>query len=205
MKPTFTVFLDLDGVLVDFINGMCHAHGREHPYNNEENFGAYSIEECWGIETSELWKVANEPEFWSSLDWLPDGRELYKNVIEAAGAENVTILTSGNHPSAAAGKVQWIHKHLPEVREQYLIGPQKSVCARSDAVLLDDNDQNVYNFRKAGGHALLVPREWNSKHQSASQDIPWRMRKKLTFVMYDIQTYHIDSAIRNHPIRRGFS
>lgn len=200
MKPTFTVFLDLDGVLVDFVNGMCLAHNRESPYTSENNLGNYKLEDCWGITASEFWSVATK-EFWSSLDWLPDGKELYQNIIESAGAENVTILTSGGHPDAAAGKVQWIQKHLPEIENRYLIGPDKSVCARADAVLLDDNDQNVLNFRKAGGHALLVPRAWNSKYKSAHQDIPWRMQKKITFVMYDIQTYYIESAVRNYTRR----
>ena len=71
-------------------------------------------------------------------------------------------------PLCVAGKVDWINTEIPrEMRRNFLIGPNKAIAARPDALLIDDHDQNVTDFRKAGGHAILMPRPWNSLHDMA--------------------------------------
>lgn len=39
--------------------------------------------------------------------------------------------------------------------------------AHHGAVLVDDSDHNCDQFRKAGGHVVLVPRRWNALHMNA--------------------------------------
>ena len=42
--------------------------------------------------------------------------------------------------------------------------PIKASVCQSKTLLIDDSDKNVDSFRKCGGHAVLVPRPWNSLH-----------------------------------------
>jgi 5'(3')-deoxyribonucleotidase len=78
----------------------------------------------------------------------------------------ICILTGPTKdPECLAGKYEWITTVLPPyLHRQYLIGPRKQFCAHPEALLIDDSDDNVKAFRGAGGHAILVPRPWNSLH-----------------------------------------
>lgn len=65
------------------------------------------------------------------------------------------------------GKIRWMHKHLPDYMvDNFLIGKPKYFCATKETLLIDDSDENVNLFRKAGGQAVLLPRPWNSAHDA---------------------------------------
>ena len=38
------------------------------------------------------------------------------------------------------------------------------LCAQAGALLIDDSDHNVIQFRNHGGQAILFPQIWNSNH-----------------------------------------
>jgi len=113
----------------------------------------------------------------TEADWLTLPRSLWAAVtpstqcdwlitrcVELVGSDNVCLLSAAtDSPECLAGKLEWIHTYLPSFfHKQYLIGGPKRFCAGLDALLIDDRDRNIEEFRDAGGHALLVPRPWNS-------------------------------------------
>jgi 5'(3')-deoxyribonucleotidase len=113
-------------------------------------------------------------EFWDSITrdiWatIPQSEEFYlllgycENLV---GQENICILTAPTiDPECVAGKLEFIHNHFPKwMHRQFLIGPRKQFCAHPEALLIDDADKNVDQFRAWGGNAILVPRPWNSLH-----------------------------------------
>jgi 5'(3')-deoxyribonucleotidase len=53
------------------------------------------------------------------------------------------------------------------------------MCARSDQLLIDDNDTNVERFRARGGRAILFPRPWNRNHE-LSGDPMSHLREELS-------------------------
>lgn len=155
--------LDLDGVLVDFVGGICRAHGQPNIYADGKNRGLYGMEEIMGLSATKFWEPANE-EFWASLDWMPDGREILAAAEEAFGANNVCLLTSPSlNVGATAGKVRWIYEHVPDYKRRFLIGAAKEFCAHDDAVLIDDYEVNIKKFAEHGGDVILVGRPWNSR------------------------------------------
>lgn len=159
--------LDLDGVLVDFVGGMCRAHGRPNPYDGNANAGGYDMHAMWGISANEFWAPADAA-FWHGLEMLPDGQRILSACVNRFGTDNVCLLTSPSlNEGATEGKVRWIYDHLPAFKRQFLIGAAKEFCAHSGAVLVDDYDKNVMKFREHGGRAILVPRQWNSLHLHA--------------------------------------
>lgn len=171
------IFLDLDDVLNQFtMQALAHVGCCV----NAESFDDFKPE--WGFD---IIKAANElhpckespytpASFWSMFsrdDWrnLPESAEfefLLRQSEALVGRENVCILTTPIlDPDCAAGKIEWIYNHCPKwLHRQYLIGPMKHMCARPDALLIDDSDKNVEAFRAHGGQAILVPRPWNSYH-----------------------------------------
>jgi hypothetical protein len=115
-----------------------------------------SKSEFWNSLTREVWATAPQSR---ELSWLLGMVEFF------VGKPNVCLLTSPTiDPECLAGKLEWIHANLPDfLHRQYLVGPPKHFCARPDTLLIDDNDKNCAAFREAGGHAILVPRPWNSR------------------------------------------
>lgn len=157
-------FLDLDGVLVDFVSGACKIHGIPIDYTQSENRGKWDIEQLMGISSSDFWKPL-EFDFWANLEWMSDGKEILKSVERTFGRDNIAILTSpSKNIGCASGKVVWLEKNMPEYARQYIISPVKHFCAGPKTVLIDDSDQNIKDFEWAGGKGILVPRPWNSLH-----------------------------------------
>lgn len=151
-------FVDLDGVLVDFIQGVCDKHKRSNPYVDSTVHG-YRIEKIWNMPLSEFWAPLDE-NFWETLPWMPDGQKIL-SLIEKS-FENVYLLTSASgDPRAAFGKYAWVDRHLTHYRDRLLIGHCKHICAGKDRVLFDDVEDNTIQFCNSGGIGVLVPRPWN--------------------------------------------
>jgi len=104
--------------------------------------------------------------FWAGVPKSLECDKLLGICARFVGKENVCILSSPTlDPDCLAGKLEWIKANMPKwMHRQYLIGPCKKFCARPDAVLIDDREKNVDEFRASGGHAIMMPRPWNSLH-----------------------------------------
>lgn len=185
MRPT-RIFLDLDDVCNRFTMYALRMVGC--PVDSW-SYRDFNPEWGWDIvkaaNTLHPTRKFTTADFWNSISrevWatVPESGEYDTLLCDSAslvGDENVCILSSPTlDPDCLAGKAEWIRKHIcPELRRQYLIGPRKYFCARPDALLIDDSDKNVREFRQHGGQAILMPRPWNSL---------WEIRNPLTYVQY---------------------
>ena len=178
MAKITKIFLDLDDTLNTFTMSALAEVGCPVGLFDFDKF-----DPSWGMD---IVRAANmlhgsrtfsKQEFWDSLShkfWrsVPPSKECWRiaeSCVQLVGQENVCILTAF-HPDfeqsyVASAKSQWIHDFLPRwMQSNFLIGPNKIPCADPGALLVDDSDKNVRGFRDAGGHAILVPRPWNTMH-----------------------------------------
>lgn len=162
------VYLDLDGVLVNFVSGINKCMGIP------ENTVA-SIRNWW-----EKYNVSFEQinsyctiDFWQNLAWLPDGKEILSVVLDKFPQPNIFLLTTPMPNSNSwAGKFKWIQKHLPLFTKQLIITmAPKALFAGPDILLIDDYDKNIEKFTMAGGKGCLVPRFSNKAHLQANQTV----------------------------------
>lgn len=171
MKPS-RIFLDLDDVLNCFtMSALRHVGCPVGIFDYSRFDPAWGWDIVAAANKLHPSRVFTEAGFWGAIRrefWasVPPSREL-SLVFQCAdyvGAENVCILSSPTlDPDCLAGKLEWIQRFLPKrYQRQYLIGPRKHFCARPDALLIDDRDQNVKDFIACGGQAILMPRPWNS-------------------------------------------
>ena len=118
------------------------------------------------LTIAEFWDKFDR-QFWLGLPKSPEFNLILEAAEAAVGLDNLCILTTPTlDPECAAAKVEWIYCNLPtRLHRQFFIGPRKSFCAHHQHLLIDDSDGNVNGFRKRGGHAILVPRPWNSNHR----------------------------------------
>ena len=161
------VFIDLDGVLTDFMTAAHEFHNI--PYSYDEYPYKVNERDCLPPDTSDLstrefWERLDYG-FWANLPWTEDGKAILGTIEAFVPKSKICILTSPPmNAEAVAGKVDWIKKNLPQYKRQFLVGPRKDFCASPDALLIDDANHNIDAFTKAGGAGFLVPRKWNRRH-----------------------------------------
>jgi len=170
-----TVFLDMDGVMVNFLGGLHRSLGvpydvNQYPYEK----GKWNmLTDIKGFDdvpaTFEQCNDACTRTFWANLEWMPDGVAILRAAERASGRKNIWLLTTPMpNTGSASGKIEWINKYLPWYSKKvFITTASKSVVAGPDTLLIDDKDENVNEFREAGGRGLLVPRPWNADYGMA--------------------------------------
>lgn len=161
------VYLDMDGVLVDFRRGVCEAFGRDDPSTN------WKFWENWEGVTTGMVNAKCNDYFWKYLNWTHDGQEIEQAVRDKFNNESVYLLTTPMlNTGSGTGKLQWIKWHMPWVYSRTIISyAPKSLLAGPDTLLIDDKDENIEEFRAAGGQGILVPRPWNKLYHLADQTL----------------------------------
>jgi hypothetical protein len=163
--------LDLDGIVADFHTQWYRYHPE---HSRVDPKGEWFLHKLHGITFEESCKKL-DLSFWETIPWTVDGREIVTLLEETFGQDNICILTSNNvQPGAdiaAMGKVRWIERELPEYRTRYFLGANKHFIAHCGALLIDDRDKNIEDFRKEEGDGFLYPRSWNSRYRRAHHAI----------------------------------
>lgn len=145
------IFLDIDGVLADFVGGAIERF--QLPVKPDDVTWDFLPSECW---------AHMDADFWAGLNPLPDCHKIVER-LDVSKTWLLTSLPQTNRQAAGEGKYKWVEKHLPQFQHRLLFCvSRKSLWAHGAALLIDDHDANVNQFREAGGHAVLVPRPWNS-------------------------------------------
>ena len=174
MTKIKTVFLDMDGVLTNFLGGLHEALGVPYSYENypyEKGKWDMLTDINTGFEdipaTFEQCNDCCITSFWQNLEWMHDGRDILEAIMNTLGLEKVFFLTTPMpNIESPTGKWMWVRDNLPIYLKRTIITQApKSLLARPDTLLIDDKDENVEGFQKAGGNAILVPRPWNKLHK----------------------------------------
>ena len=160
------VFLDLDGVLVNFRRGVCEAFGKV-----PDPEDGWTFWENWeGVTTKNVDEVCNEA-FWEGLSWTYDGPEI-ERAIRSKFDDIYLLTTPMPNPGSATGKLLWIKRNMPWAYNRTIISyAPKSLLAGPGTLLIDDKDENIAEFVAAGGHGVLVPRPWNELHGWAGETL----------------------------------
>jgi len=165
--PKRTIYLDMDGVLVNFTlsamklyvdNQAVIAHMMETWPNGKR------VHDIVGVHKDMFWRKVNEKGvmFWSSMIQYPWCSQL---VTLAQRFARVVILSSpARGGESAMGKIQWIEKNLNELSREFILTPKKHKCrlAKPGDVLIDDTAETCSSWTNHGGDAILFPRPWNN-------------------------------------------
>lgn len=176
------IYLDMDGVLCDFMSACLKLHG-DPEVNHAGTF--WGVCHSLNITEEQFWTPINAAgsSFWADLNWTNDGKDILKEVEELFGMENVCLLSSPSHcPSSVYGKLEWIRRHVPAYSKRYLLGPDKGFVASSGRLLIDDGDHNIQKWVGGKGIAVRVPRPWNSEHEFSDSSL-YIVRERLKMVV----------------------
>jgi hypothetical protein len=176
-QPIDAVYLDMDGVLVDFCGAAMRAHGSQ---KDKLVAGQWHLEHGLGIGITEFWAKLQGHSFWEGLGWLPDGRAVFDAVAAWCGPTCPLWLLSSpsDDIGSFSGKYAWLQRHLPEYRRRLILCADKAAAvSRPGALLIDDSDDHCKRWRgtfnRPGGESILLPRWWNSDHALAGGVDGW--------------------------------
>lgn len=169
------IYLDLHGVLADFVGGVCKLYKRD--YNDVLDAwpkGDYDgLYLALGTTEEELWaRISARKGFWANLAPYPWTEDLYR---ECAAIAPVTILTApGPDPDCEPGTRAWVDENLPGgVGVQFCPAHKKHEFATHGRLLVDDRNSNVEEWKRSGGEALLFPQHWNALSSWDEDPVSW--------------------------------
>jgi hypothetical protein len=153
----YKIFCDMDGVLVDFNKGYEELTGIKLD-------GTYQTSE-------EFWDPINNKgkEFWENLEWMPDGKRLWKYIVEYYP----TILSSPSRRGFGSreGKKNWVDREMSGTPLILEYSFNKRKYAKPNHILIDDRDSNIEQWIESGGIGIL--------HKSTKETIEELQKYKL--------------------------
>jgi hypothetical protein len=170
------IFLDMDGIFVDFDAGVREKYNVQDWHPTEWKIPYKE----WGTTFKEFWDSLDFTNFWEWLPWTEDG----KRIVSIVEPFKPTILTAAVLPYASTGKIQWLNREWPDVMKdkRLLIAAghaAKAAVAGPDKILIDDKDENIEEWEAAGGIGILYPRPWNKMAHH-----PYPLEYLMSMLMY---------------------
>lgn len=139
------IFLDMDGVLVDFWTRAKAVCGIADP------------------DSDTMWAALNKiPHFFNTLDIMDGAKTLFDRLYEKYG-DRCEILTAlpkpkRNMPTVRDDKIAWIRRMLSDtivVNTVVLTTHKQHYCTSPDDILIDDSPKNIAEWRSQGGIGIL--------------------------------------------------
>ena len=148
LDSTPDVYVDMDGVLVDFFNEWARLVG----VKSYRDISKRDIPKA-------LKKIVDTPNFWEDLPTLSGYKDLLQTIKAVKGRYKILSSPLANDPNVDPGKREWVRKHLGFFRpEKVIIDHNKSKYAKkpdgSPNLLIDDFGKNVSAWQSAGGIAI---------------------------------------------------
>jgi 5'(3')-deoxyribonucleotidase len=159
IKPNYTIFCDMDGVLVDFDKGYKDLTGMSTNHANEQGKS-----EFWNIFKKSLKeKGLEEYDYWVNLPWMPDGQILW-NYIKPYSPY---ILTAPSlDPGSKQGKREWVAREVPGAKNIYFRKAElKPTFAGKNKILIDDRKDTVDAWTANGGIGIYHTSAANTINQ----------------------------------------
>lgn len=164
------IYLDLDGVFVDLIQGICNIHELE--YDDSLTIPKYSDwyksfhKDGKYLTSEEFRKILRSYDIWEHSPGYSWNYDLFKFVKDFAMYHEADLAICSTPPKMALydahiGKLNWLAKQFG-FPQSVLLVENKGVLGHPRAILLDDKDENIAEFTDNGGHGILFPQPWNA-------------------------------------------
>ena len=143
-EQKYTIYCDMDGVLVDFDKQFEKASGGVPPREYEEKNGK---EAFWNLIDNE-----NGVGFWVGMPWMPNGKQLWEYIKPN---DPMLLSSPSRSNSSRLGKRLWVRNNLPGTKLILANAANKKNYADSNNILIDDRPSNVDQWKAAGGIGIL--------------------------------------------------
>ena len=146
------IYFDMDGVLADFDRSVRELCGIDAPDQVTRSKAQDDL--MWA-------KIKTISHFYGGLDLMPGAKEMFDTIYRKYG-DRCEILTGvpkekRGIPEAGQDKIDWVKKYLSEDIRVNIVYREEKIqrCTGPDAVLIDDLERTILEWRKAGGTGIL--------------------------------------------------
>ena len=142
-KTKAEVYIDMDGVLVDFFDDWAKLMGEK------------SFRDIKDIDKG-LQAIRDEDDFWLKLKPTPNAGKLLALVRKLKGSYTILSSPLADDPRSEPHKRMWVEKYLKQFPPKQVIitGNKAKYAQQSDGtpnILIDDFGQNIDKWNAAGG------------------------------------------------------
>ncbi len=146
IQQTYKLYVDLDGVLVDFDKGMEQIGFPRHVVETDRKAKA----KFW--QTVGAMAAKGQP-FWGAMDPMADAMQLW-NYVKKYSPE--ILSATGHVGNAVAEKHEWVKHHLGNVPTHLVKNSKdKAQFATATSILIDDRTKSIEPWLAAGGIGIL--------------------------------------------------
>ena len=178
IQSKYKIYLDMDGVIVDWVKQFENYSGGLSP---EAYVASHGNERRYELVHQ------NSPAFYAMAPWTGDGRLLYHFVSQFP----TEILSRSADAESTDGKKQWLESNGIKLKANLVPNiDAKTKFAAPDAIMIDDRSDVIDNFTKAGGQGIL--------HTNATDTI-----NKLKEILGVKEQHRIYNSILNPEIFEG--
>lgn len=172
-----TVYVDMDGVLVDFVGGVGKLYGIKDLTlewsTYEKSLGlspkTWDVAKILDTSTEELWKKIDSEgsAFWENLHDYSWAFSIYKSIEQILNIKPIILTSPSISSSCINGKIKWLKKFFGKSFRNYIFCPaeHKHLLANSSTLLIDDSIKNCNKFHEAKGNVIVFPMPWNSSNE----------------------------------------
>ena len=168
MSKPAEIYLDMDGVCVNFMGAAITANGLNAETTlatwRKEYPGSLFPEDLLGKPAMDFFthEKINDSAFWRDLIPYSWYSHLYE---ELSRLGHVTFLTAPTGaPGCVAGKLEWLTAEFGSGFADFIFTRQKNRLAHANAYLIDDMPYYAEPFEQRDGSVVLFPQIWNALH-----------------------------------------
>lgn len=155
-RPQYKIYVDLDGVLVDFDKAMA-AIGFPLDVVLRDKKAKSKFWQTVG------WMAKNGKPFWGNMDPMPDAHVLW-NYLQKYHIKPEILSATGHVGNATEEKHAWVKQHLGVVPTHLVRkSSDKAQFAAPNHILIDDRAKSIEPWTAAGGIGIL--------HKSAADTV----------------------------------
>jgi hypothetical protein len=140
-ETQYTIYCDMDSVLVDFDRGYQELTGM-------------TTQQADANGVSAFWDPISQAgaKFWITLNWMSDGKQLWDYIKKY---NPILLSAPSREESSKLGKRVWVKRELPGTKLILRYAPQKQEYASPTSILIDDRQKNIDQWEAAGGIGIL--------------------------------------------------
>jgi len=138
----FTIYLDMDGVIVNF----------DKQFEKLTGMGPREFESSFGKD--KFWEKIDKAGvgFWRGMEWMPGGKELYDRVSKH---KHFLLSAPSQDESSKIGKRLWRKANTPSTRLILSSAKNKPNYADKSNILIDDRADTIDAWKANGGIGIL--------------------------------------------------
>lgn len=182
MKPKPIIYLDMDGVLYDFVA----AFGKVLDIPDIKDHVAPGIRDIApqiGMTKDEMWQKIDHHgyAFWNDIPTYPWAQQLV-DLVERNSSEWYILSSPSRSSDSLKGKLEALKLMFGERFRRYILTPNKRLLAAPNRILIDDHERHCKEFEDNGGNSILFPRQWNQNYAKADDPLQYTTKLLLRFV-----------------------